>query len=155
MVCTAASGRKVALSIIGKAKYQLCVTHLPEKPMPYRNQKNAWFTKDVTLWWILNVLKPAHEKKDGRHVRAILLLENCSVYKLKEDQLLMLPEWLKIVFLPPNSTNRSQPANMGMIASLKIEYKTIMIGKLLDIFDKEGVYEEAARRRNPTQKGCH
>ena len=39
MVCTAASGRKVALSIIGKAKNPLCFTHLPKKPMPYRNQK--------------------------------------------------------------------------------------------------------------------
>jgi len=154
MVCTAASGRKVALSIIGKAKNPLCFTHLPKKPMPYRNQKNAWFTKDVTLWWILNVLKPAHEKKHGRHVRALLLLDNCSAHKLSEAQLRMLPEWLKIVFLPPNVTNRSQPADMGMIASLKVGYKTIMLGKLLDIFDEEGGYEEAARRRKNTRKGC-
>jgi len=39
MVCTAASGRKVALSIIGKAKNPLCFTHLPKKkPMPSRGR---------------------------------------------------------------------------------------------------------------------
>ena len=93
-------------------------------------------------------------KKHGRHVCALLLLDNCSAHKLSEAQLCMLPEWLKIVFLPPNFTNRSQPADMGMIASLKIGYKTIMLGKHLDIFYEECVYEEAARRRKTYWKGC-
>ena len=153
MVCTAASGRKVPLSIIGKPKNPRCFNDV-QKPMHYMNQGNAWFTKDVTVWWILNVFKPAHEKKHGHHVRAILLLDNCSAHKLSETQLGMLPDWLKIVFFPPNVTNRSQPADMGMIASLKIGYKTTMLAILLDIFDEEGGYEDAARRRKLTRSGC-
>ena len=69
----------------------------------------------------------------------------------------MLPEWLKIVFLPPSVTNRSQSANtnsMGMITSLKIGYKTKMLGNLLTIFDEQGGYENAVRRRKTTPKGC-
>ena len=60
----------------------------------------------------------------------------------------MIPEWSKIVFLPPNVTNRSQPANMGIITSLEIGYKTKLVGKLLDIFDVEVGYKEAARKRS-------
>ena len=49
MVCTAASGRKVPLSIIGKPKNPRCFKDV-QKPMLYMNQGNAWFTKDVTVW---------------------------------------------------------------------------------------------------------
>ena len=62
--------------------------------------------------------------------------------------------WLKIVFLPPNVTNKHQPADMGMIASLKVGYKTKILMQLLEVFDKEGGYEEAARLRKSTRKGC-
>ena len=102
MVCTAASGWKVPLAMIGKAKTPKCFTHLPRKvpPMHYQNQKNSWFTQNVTEWWIHTVLKPDHEKRFGSHCRAILLLDNCSAHKLSEETLNNLPKWLKIVFLP-------------------------------------------------------
>ena len=43
---------------------------------------------------------------------------------------------------------------MGMVTSLKIGYKTKMLGNLLTIFDEQGGYENAARRRKTTPKGC-
>ena len=43
---------------------------------------------------------------------------------------------------------------MGMITSLKIGYKTKMLGNLLTIFDEKSGYGNAARRRITTPKGC-
>ena len=53
-----------------------------------------------------------------------------------------------------NVTNRSQSADMGMIASLKVGYKSNMLFRLLEIFDEEGGYEKAATRRRATKRGC-
>jgi hypothetical protein len=50
-------------------------------------------------------------------------------------------------------TSNYQPADMGMIASLKIGYKAIMLQKLLDIFDEEGGFEGAATLRRTVRQG--
>ena len=43
---------------------------------------------------------------------------------------------------------------MGMIASLKVGYKTLMLNQLLDLFDEEGGFELATERRKKQKKGC-
>ena len=92
---------------------------------------------------------PAHNKKFGR-ADAILLLDNCPAHNVDMTQ---LPSWLDMIFLPPNMTSNYQPADMGMIASLKMGYKTIMLTKLLEIFDAEGGYEAAAKFRMRVKRG--
>jgi hypothetical protein len=152
MVCTASNGDKVPLAIIGKSKKPLCFGQVNNKlPIAYKGQANAWFTKDITVWWLLEVFIPHHEKRYGKSSNAILLLDNCSAHKIDMN---ILPAWLKIVFFPPNVTNKHQPADMGMINALKVGYKTKMMTQLLEVFDQEGGYEDAARRRKATKKGC-
>lgn len=150
MVCTSAHGEKVPLSLVGKAKNPRCFDHLDNPPMAYKDQKNAWFDQKITIWWIFQVFILHHTHHHGRS-KAILLLDNCTAHKINME---FLPDWLKIVFLPPNVTNTHQPADMGIIASLKVGYKTSMLMQLLEIFDREGGYEEAARLRQSTRKGC-
>jgi DDE superfamily endonuclease len=137
MVCTAADGTKVPLSIIGKAKkpvcFRLCENQQP--PMAYRNQVKAWFDKRVTLWWIESVFIPYHKHKYGVS-HCILLLDNCPGHKI---DLALMPNWCHVLFLPPNLTSNFQPADMGMIASLKIGYKASMLRKLLNE-EKEGIH---------------
>jgi DDE superfamily endonuclease/Tc5 transposase DNA-binding domain len=151
MVCTAADGSKVPLSIVGKpAKpvcFRLCENDKP--PLAYTSQANAWFDKDVTLWWINNVFIPHHFRKFGVS-HCILMLDNCPAHKIEEAS---VPSWCHIVFLPPNMTSNYQPADMGMIASLKIGYKVNMLSKLLDIFDGEGGFEGAANARRGVRRG--
>jgi len=125
-----------------------------KKPLHYTNQLNAWFTKTVTWWWIKNVFWPWHVQNWG-DVRCILLLDNCSAHDIDLEEVKAFTKGkLIIFFFPPNVTNTHQPADMGMIASMKVGYRVIMMTKLLDLFDAEGGYEQAycARRRQP--KGC-
>eukprot|EP00978_Attheya_sp_CCMP212_P019422 scaffold54421_cov57-Attheya_sp.AAC.2 len=120
IICTAADGTKVPLSIIGKAKKTECF-HLCENDkvplLAYKGQRNAWFDKEVTMWWLLvHVFWPHHLQVHG-DVPCLLLLDNASVQTNLD--LSVLPANLHMMYVPPNVTNMHQPADMGMIASLK------------------------------------
>ena len=156
MVCTAADGSKVPLCLVGKSQHPHCFRLRPGGcPIPYTHQKKAWFTIKVTVWWIKHVFWPHHLQKHG-NVYAILILDNCtshqgidqSDFKKQHD----LPEKLIILFLPPNVTSRAQPADMGMIAVLKIGYRYIMLGKLIDLYDSYSV-EEIDNMRARAKRG--
>ena len=100
MVCTAADGSKVPLSVVGKPKKPECFRLLRggKTPVPYTNQSNAWFNQEVTIWWIRRVLWPYHLKTHGdKH--CVLLLNNCSENKVDEVH---IPPLLHLVFLSPN-----------------------------------------------------
>jgi len=143
MVCTSAAGEKAPLLMVGTAKQPLCFKFMcPNgKPlMPYTDQVNAWFTKEVTIYWINTVLWPWHKQHFG-DVCCILLLDNCKAHTdLNKSR---LPQKLVIPFFPPNCTSFMQPADMGMIAGLKVGYRVLILKKLLAICDDEELYKDA------------
>jgi DDE superfamily endonuclease len=149
MLCTAADESKVPLAVVGKAKKPSCFS-LGDPPLPYHHQANAWFDRDVKLWWILTVFWPHHVRTQG-DVPALLLLDNCTAHDVDRSK---LPAKLIIFFLLPNMKSNHQPADMGMIASLKVGYKMRMLEKLLAIFDEEGGYEAAGEARKMLKAGC-
>ena len=80
MVCTAADGSKLPLALVGKPKKPRCFNLLSNPsspPIAYTSQRNAWFDRKVTTWWIRNVFWKQHKLKHG-DVNCILLLDNCS-----------------------------------------------------------------------------
>ena len=86
---------------------------------------------------------------------AILILDNCSAQKhFSEEEQSSLPAKLLLLYLPPNVTSHHQPCDMGIIASLKVGYKTNMLRKLLAVFDIDGGFQQAALQRARTPKGC-
>ena len=156
MVCTAADGSKVPLCLVGKSQHPHCFRLRPGGcPIPYTHQKKAWFTINVTVWWIKHVFWPHHLQKHG-NVYAILILDNCSSHQGIDQSDFQkqhnLPEKLIILFLPPNVTSRAQPADMGMIAVLKIGYRYIMLGKLIDLYDSYSM-EEIDNMRARAKRG--
>ena len=117
--------------------------------LPYTNQRNAWFDRYITRWLINNVLFPYNDEQHVRGVPCIILFDNFSAQKLSDEEFSALEERnFFICFLPPNITSKNQPADMGMIASLKVGYKTLMINQLLDLFDEEGGFKLSGERRN-------
>jgi hypothetical protein len=103
------------------------------------------------MWWIWNVFWPFHLKENG-DVPAILLLDNFSGQTNLDKS--SLPRNLEIMYFPENVTNKHQPADMGIIASLKVGYKISMLEMFLAIFDVEGGYENAAAARRHQKPGC-
>ena len=89
MVCTVASGKKVPLAVVGKSKAPKYFEGITP-PLPYTNQRNAWFERDITRWRINNVLLPYHDEQHGRGVPCVLLPDNCSAHKLSDEEFYVL-----------------------------------------------------------------
>ena len=154
MICTAANGDKIPIAFVGISENPHCFRE-GTPPLPYIHQKNAWFDKSITRWWLNSVLLPYHFLKHGRNVPCVVLLDNCSAHKLDDAEFeTFADQKIFIKFLPPNLTSKCQPADMGMIAALKVGYKVTYLKSLLDIFDVEGGYEFAAARRRHQPRGC-
>ena len=63
----------------------------------------------------------------------MLLLDNCSVDKVDTGH---LRPGIHLVFLPPNAPNTYQLLDMEIFTSLKVGYKKMIPGGLLDMFDE-------------------
>ena len=50
----------------------------------------------------------------------ILLLNNCTAHKINKK---FIPSNVHVLFLPVNMTSKHQPADMGMIAALKVGHR--------------------------------
>jgi hypothetical protein len=151
MVCTAASGDRVPMAVVGKFKRPACFSLVEKVPLAYTNQINAWFDQGVTLWWINNVFWPHHKKEKG-DVPCILLLDNCTAHNI--DKKLLISKNIHIIFFPKNVTNRHQPADMGIIRCIKVGYRMTYLQSLLKIFDEDGGFEQAAKLRAKQARGC-
>ena len=84
-------------------------------------------------------------------MKALLRIVNCTDHKIDESD---LPERLSLLFLPPNLTSTRHPADMGMIASLEVGYKSITLTFLLSIFGQEGGFDAASPARARKKSGC-
>jgi len=96
------------------------------------------------------VFWPFHYAEYG-DVPCILVLDNCTAHNV---DLTRINHNIHIVFLPPKVTNKHQPADMGMIGSLKLGYRMLYLHTLLELFDREGGFEEAAELRKKQKRGC-
>ncbi len=85
-------------------------------------------------------------------VHCILILDNCRAHT--DLNKAVLPRKLIIHFFPPNCTSFLQPADMGMIASLKVGYRVSMLRKLLAICDDQELYKEALTAGTQSRNGC-
>jgi hypothetical protein len=153
MVATSAVGAKIPLFMVGKSKQPECFKLYPGgiHPMAYLHQTNAWFDKEVTIYWINTVLWPWHLSQHG-NVHCLLLLDNCPAHTNLDES--KLPMKLIIKFFPPNCTSFLQPADQGIIACLKVGYKASMLKSLLAICDDESLYQEALAAGTRARRGC-
>ena len=94
---------------------------------------------------------PLHEKTPG-NVCALLLLYNCSAHKVLDNN--RLPAKPLIISFHPNVTNQHQPADMGIVAAMKVGYRAHMLSIILDIFHEPDGYKNAELARARRPRGC-
>ena len=153
MVCTSATGLKIPLAVIGTAATPECFRDLANNspPLPYNHQSNAYFDQNIFHWWLTEVFaKNCEGLRNGGKV--LLILDNAKIQVDVAD----VPVNIIIRYLPANLTSMYQPMDQGVIRSLKIGYKQLMLEKLLEICDNRELYNErkaeaALKRRG--QKG--
>ena len=123
-----AVGEKLPLFVIGKPKKPHCFKHIKHLPCRYRSQKKSW--KDSILFeeWVRHFDR--RFTKEG--LKLVLLVDNWPAHP-SIDNLVST----ELIFLPPNSTSELQPMDQDVIRSLKVQYKTISIKKLIEAIDKK------------------
>lgn len=86
MVCTAASGKKMPLLVVGSAKTPNCFALTKKLPCAYTNQDKSWFDRKVMLHWLSHVMAPACKAKFGSQ-NVVIILDNCSAHHGLEDKI--------------------------------------------------------------------
>lgn len=151
MACANALGEKVPLAVCGKYKRPLCFNMVEgQLPLPYTSQTNAWYSQEVMKWWFKNVFKNYVQRRHG-NAHIILILDNLDAHTALNNWD-GVPKNIHIMFLPPNLTSKYQPMDQGVIATVKLGYKMLMLKFLLAICDDVALYEEYQNMEVP--KGC-
>ncbi|CAM9821907.1 unnamed protein product [Phaeothamnion confervicola] len=122
-VCTNASGKqKVPLAVIGAAKNPRCFRG-KQLPVTYFQQNRAWSDQRVMALWFSKVFLRHVRQLTGQPVA--LIMDNCSGH----GELIDPRNQVKVICLPPNCTARRQPMDQGIIAALKVRYRTALLSQ--------------------------
>ena len=117
-----AAGETETRVVIGMSERPGCFKgvdklHLPVK---YFHQKKAWMSSEI----LDKVLSAFNQKMKGKDRSILLLMDNagCHPEYLKDKY-----SNIKIVFLPPNTTSKLQPLDLGIIQNLKVHYCHLLL----------------------------
>ena len=119
-LCVNADGsHKLKPLIIGKYAKPRCFKNINifNLPMIYRNNAKAWMLLTLFQEWLQGFDFQMSRKHNGQ--RVLLLLDNCPSHKING---LVLPH-VDVYFLPPNTTSKIQPMDVGIIMSFKKNYR--------------------------------
>ena len=116
--CANMAGEKEKLTIIGKAKRP---HSFPKKRsdlqrfnsyITYKANKKGWQTSEL----FLEFLKQFNNKVRMHNRHVLMFLDNCPSHPIVELSN------TKLVFLPKNTTSKTQPLDQGIIKTLKTHY---------------------------------
>ena len=84
-------------------------------------------TADLFTEWIRNVDKTMRRQKR----QILMVVDNCPAHPNINDL-----ENVKLAFLPPNTTSKTQPCDAGIINSMKAYYRKKLISQIIDAYDE-------------------
>ena len=126
LVAASMCGEKLPLLVVGKSTNPRCFKGVKILPAPYQSNKRAWMTGSVFEGWVRKLDK----EMKRQHRNIILIVDNCTAHPHIQGL-----QNVKLAFLPPNTTARTQPMDAGVIKSLKGKYRTELAKKHLAAFE--------------------
>ena len=121
-----ATGEKLPLFVIGKYAKPRCFSGVKSLPCRYRSQKNSWMDGDLFTEWV----KELDRKYAAQDRKIALIVDNCPANP-EVDGL----KAIELIFLPPNTTLKTQPMDEGVIRSLKAFYRHSVIKRYITSID--------------------
>lgn len=116
---------KRKLLVIGNSRNPRCFKNRT-LPVKYTSNRKAWMTSEIFR-------QELHDWNDElrKHKRRILLLvDNCPAHPDVQGL-----EFIKLVFMPANTSSKLQPMDQGVIHSLKSHYRRILLSKMIASID--------------------
>ncbi|CAM9967348.1 unnamed protein product, partial [Phaeothamnion confervicola] len=108
-------------------------------PLHYFSQAKAWSDQRVFAVWFGRVLLPHVRRLTAKKV--LLIMDNCTGHGELADPC----GQVKVICLPPNCTAVHQPMDQGIIAALKLRFRTGLLYKKVATLAARGALRAAAK----------
>ena len=122
---------RLPLLVIGHSQKPRCFRNSPRLPVEYFWNKKAWMTSTIFTSWVVEF--NSRMATAGRHI--IPVVDNCPAHP---HQVLSN---VTLVYLPPNTTSKTQPMDQGIIQALKARYRSFLAKKKLNAMDHNVEFE--------------
>lgn len=138
-----AAGDKEAPIVIWKSENPRCFRGMVRSGLPvkYYSHKKAWMMGEI----LDSVLTIFNRKMSVQKRSVILFLDNAGCHP---EDLKGKYSNVKIVFLPPNTTSRLQPLDLGIIENFKVHYRRVFLRYVLAKIDSCNSATEVAKSVN-------
>ena len=108
------AGKKLPPLVIGKSANPRCFKNVKKLPLLYKHNTKGWITSTIFEKWVKKL--DLQMRKCQRKIA--LVLDNCTA----DPNVSGLTNSM-LVFLPPNTTAKTQPMNAGVIHNIKAHYR--------------------------------
>ena len=133
LVCANSDGtEKLKLLVIGKAKQPRSFRGKSKLSVVYRFNSRSWMTSEL----FGEFLKDFNKKMKIENRFVALIIDQCPSHK-------QIPlSNVKIIFLPPNSTSRLQPMDLGIIHTIKARYRQKLVKRMLAFHENKVTFDK-------------
>lgn len=114
---------KRRLLVIGKSQNPRCFRNR-QLPVKYAANQRAWMTSSI----FCEELREWDNELRRKKRKILLLVDNCPAHPEVKNL-----EFIKLVFMPPNTSSRLQPMDQGVIHSLKSNYRRILLSNCMSM----------------------
>lgn len=127
LLCANADGSdKLTPLVIGKSRRPRCFNNISTLPLQYEANAKSWMTASLFEKWL-----KAWDKRLGTCNRqVVLVLDNCPSHP--KDIVL---KNIELLFLPPQTTARTQPMDQGIIQNAKVHYRRLLLRRRIAAID--------------------
>ncbi|XP_037774796.1 tigger transposable element-derived protein 6-like [Penaeus monodon] len=123
MACANIDGSdKMELLVVGRVWTPRCFKNVKNIPLDYHANNKAWMTSNLFTQW--------SKKLDRREDKKVaLVLDNCPAHLGQVPGLTNIT----LFFLPPNTTSKTQPLDLGIIQNLNMHFrKELLLREIKD-----------------------
>ena len=113
--------------VIGKSKKPRCFNGVRNLPCRYRAQNKSWMDSKLFEEWV----REQDRKFECEGRKVALVVDNCPAHPDVADL-----RAINLVFLPPNTTCKTQPMDQGVIKATKAYYRASVVRRYIDAVEK-------------------
>lgn len=119
---------KRKLLVIGKSKSPRLFKGVSSLPVFYENNTKAWMTSAI----FEKTLNYWDDELRRKKKKILLLVDNCPAHPSLQHL-----KFIKLVFLPANTTAVLQPMDQGVIRNIKAHYRNQLVLKMIEDIENQ------------------